>query len=66
MRRIALVLVIACAVAGCKREPGFDERYEAASRKIVDRAKAIDDQVVASGIPSAPGFDGDVPDTDER
>lgn len=42
------VLVSLCA---CKREPTFDERYDAATRKIVDKAKAIDAQV--SGAPAS-------------
>jgi hypothetical protein len=42
------LLVSLCA---CKREPTFDERYDAATRKIVDKAKAIDAQV--SGAPAS-------------
>lgn len=35
----------------CKREPTFEERYKAANKTIVDRAKEIDAQIAATGSP---------------
>lgn len=52
-RLIVPVLALAALLAGCKREPDFDERYDAASQSIVEKAKAIDAQVAATGIPAA-------------
>jgi hypothetical protein len=48
------LLVPLCA---CKREPTFDERYDAATRKIVDKAKAIDAQVSGAPAPESSGAD---------
>jgi PBP1b-binding outer membrane lipoprotein LpoB len=52
------VLALAALLGGCKREPDFDERYDAASKSIVDKAKAIDAQVAGTGAPPA-GADGE-------
>lgn len=38
-------------LSGCKREPTFEERYKAANRTIVDRARQIDAQIAATGSP---------------
>lgn len=46
MRWAAAALVV-LALAGCKREPTFDERYAAARRTIDANAKAIDAELVA-------------------
>lgn len=52
MRTFACALLGAAVMLGaCSREPDFDERYEQASRTIVDRAKAIDAQITATGAP---------------
>lgn len=48
---LALVLVL---LGGCKREPTFEERYEAASKTIVSRAKQIDVEVAATEPPPLP------------
>ncbi|MBT0669033.1 hypothetical protein HT136_11730 [Novosphingobium profundi] len=48
----ALVLL----VGACHQEPSFDERYDAASQSIQDRAREIDARIAgASGTPSAEG-----------
>jgi PBP1b-binding outer membrane lipoprotein LpoB len=47
------VLALALVLGGCKREPNFDERYDTASKAIVDKAKAIDAQIAATGAPPA-------------
>lgn len=40
-------------LAGCHREPTFDERYEAARTTIDRKAREIDAQAMGSGVPSA-------------
>lgn len=47
MRRPTIALALACtaALAGCKREPDFAERYDAASRQLDAKAKEIDAQL---------------------
>jgi len=47
------VLVLVGLLGGCKREPDFDERYDAANRTIVQKAKEIDAQVAGTGVPPA-------------
>lgn len=49
MRTGLLLLAAAVALSGCKREPDFEERYEAANSRIVKTARDIDAQV--SGTP---------------
>jgi PBP1b-binding outer membrane lipoprotein LpoB len=57
MRRLIVpVVTLAAVLGGCSREPDFDERYNSASRTIVERAKAIDSQIAATGVAA----DGDV------
>lgn len=43
------VLVLLCA---CKREPTFDERYDAAAKQITKTAKEIDADISATGAPT--------------
>lgn len=47
---IPVVLTVLLS-AGCKREPDFEERYTAANREIVSKAKAIDTQVMSTNTP---------------
>ncbi len=42
--RAAAVIAILLLVA-CKREPTFDERYEAAGKEISDTAREIDAEI---------------------
>jgi hypothetical protein len=39
------VLLAMALVAGCNREPDFDERYDAASKEIGSAARSIDDEL---------------------
>ena len=45
MRSAALALVLGLALAGCKREPTFDERFGKAEGHIRAKAAAIDAQL---------------------
>lgn len=64
MRTVALpLLAIVAVLGGCNREPDFDERYDSASRTIVEKAKAIDAQIAATGAPSASADGGVEPDS---
>lgn len=59
MRSVAVLLALAL-LGGCKREPDFDERFDAASKSIGQTARQIDAQV--SGAPAsedAAGAEGD-------
>ncbi|WP_395394795.1 hypothetical protein [Novosphingobium sp. BL-8A] len=51
--------VAAAALAGCHREPTFDERYEAARTQIDKTAREIDAQAMGSGAPPAAEEDED-------
>ncbi|WP_159975668.1 MULTISPECIES: hypothetical protein [unclassified Novosphingobium] len=54
MRKVLIsVLALAALLGGCKREPDFEERYDAANKTIVDKAKAIDAQIAGTGVPPA-------------
>jgi hypothetical protein len=37
-----LLIIALVALAGCNREPDFDERYDAASKQLGTKAKQID------------------------
>lgn len=50
-RAFLVGLALALTLAGCKREPDFNERYDTATKSIVDRAKEIDSQIQATGVP---------------
>jgi hypothetical protein len=47
------ILALVVSLGGCKREPDFDERYDTASKTIVDKAKSIDSQIAGTGVPPA-------------
>ncbi|GMM92557.1 hypothetical protein [Qipengyuania sp. MTN3-11] len=47
--RAAIVLMVFLAMAGCEREPSFDERYAEASTKITEKAQEMDREL---GSPS--------------
>ncbi|KQM17493.1 hypothetical protein [Novosphingobium sp. Leaf2] len=51
MRAVLPVLAILLLTGGCKRQPSFDERYDAATHDVVTRARTIDAQVAASTAP---------------
>lgn len=53
------VLALAALLGGCKREPDFEERYDAANKTIVDKAKAIDAQIAGTGVPPADAGEDD-------
>lgn len=40
------------ALAACRQEPTFEERYGAASETIRERARSIDAQISATDAPS--------------
>ena len=40
------------ALAACRQEPTFEERYDTASETIRERAKSIDAQISATNAPS--------------
>ncbi|MCJ2177432.1 hypothetical protein [Novosphingobium album (ex Hu et al. 2023)] len=50
-RRTILVLLVLTASGCSQRQPGFDERYDAASAKIGKMAEDIDARVSASEMP---------------
>lgn len=45
---LAIALVPVVALAGCKRQPSFAERYDAASAQVTQEAGAIDAQIAGS------------------
>lgn len=59
MSRLMALLVLVASISGCKREPTFDERYDAATKTIVDRAKAIDAQVSGTDAPPSDASSAD-------
>lgn len=58
MPRTSLLPLLLLVLAGCQREPDFDERYEAASEKIRTTAAEIDAQIEGKATPD--------PDEEER
>lgn len=48
---ILLPMAFLSTLSACKREPDFDERYEAADAKIRQSAQEIDAQVAGTGVP---------------
>ncbi len=63
--RLACAFAVLLALAGCKQEPSFDERFDAAQKKLEAKTKAIDAelsvaasegaaaQAIESGSPAA-------------
>lgn len=52
MRLMPLMLLVAfAALAGCKREPDFAERYRDVSTKISQSAHDIDTQIAGTETP---------------
>lgn len=49
---ILLPMAFASTLSACKREPDFDERYQAADAKIRQSAQEIDAQVAGTGAPA--------------
>jgi hypothetical protein len=64
MRGSAILLVALAALAACKREPTFDERYQAAQAKIHASAAAIDAELEANAAAEAPA--GPTPSSDNE
>lgn len=50
-RGAALSLLMLAALAACKAEPDFDERYEAANAKITKTARDIDARIAGTEAP---------------
>ncbi len=63
MRGSALLLLFASvALASCKSEPTFDERYEAAQKEIRETAEGIDKELEQSPDASQTTQEGAVQD----
>jgi hypothetical protein len=45
-------LAILALLSACKREPTFDQRYDAAAKHINQTAKEIDAEISATGVPT--------------
>lgn len=60
---IAILLALAALLGGCKREPTFEERYDNASKAIVERAKRIDAQIAGSAPAEDEALDRDAEKT---
>lgn len=56
LRSLVLALALAGAglLAACQQEPGFEERYEEATKRIEASSKAIDAQLTPSAPTAAP------------
>ncbi|QVM82511.1 hypothetical protein HT578_01255 [Novosphingobium decolorationis] len=50
-----LALAGAGLLAACQQEPGFDERYEDATKRIEASSKAIDAQLAPTAAPTRGG-----------
>lgn len=48
----ALGLLLTATLAGCSREPAFDERFEDVSTSIRASAEAIDAEILATDSPA--------------
>lgn len=53
--RAALALALLLTGTACKREPTFDERYEAAQKKIGETSEEIDAELAGRATPSQSG-----------
>jgi len=53
MRRLAILALAALTLAACHSEPDFDERYDAASKKIREKAADIDARIAGTGSPES-------------
>ncbi|WP_177198411.1 hypothetical protein [Novosphingobium sp. CF614] len=51
MPALSFVLPLALSIAACKREPDFDERYDAANTKVRQTAQEIDARIAGTGTP---------------
>lgn len=52
MRKTSLLLICLLAISACRREPDFDQRYDAANRKMRNMAEQIDAQIAGTGTPT--------------
>lgn len=53
MRTLFVAVLACCALGACKKEPSFDERYEAARQEIDRTAREIDAQISQRASDSA-------------
>lgn len=63
MRRAAIFLPL-LLIAGCKEEPDFDTRFDAASDEIEARARAIDADVAKADVAKADAAKADAAKAD--
>lgn len=52
MRRVGAMVLCLLALSACRRDPDFDERYDAANAKMRNMAGQIDAQIAGSGTPT--------------
>ena len=45
MRQALILFAPVLALAACKQEPSFDERYDATSKQIGEKAERLDDEL---------------------
>jgi hypothetical protein len=65
--RLGCAITVLLALSGCKQEPTFDERFDAAQKKLEAKAKAIDQELsvaASEGAAVAAGETGS-PETGE-
>lgn len=53
MREAAVMVLLLLALSACRREPNFDERYDAANAKLRNMAGQIDAQIAGTGAPES-------------
>ena len=47
------MVLLLLALSACRREPNFDERYDAANAKLRNMAGQIDAQIAGTGAPES-------------
>lgn len=56
--RLVCALAVLLALAGCKRQPSFDERFDAAQKKLEAKTRAIDQELSVAASESASAATG--------
>lgn len=51
--RLVCAFAVLLAVAGCKQEPSFDERFDAAQKTLEAKTKAIDQELAVAASEGA-------------